>query len=293
MRWFRNFRRRMLSNRFESSPPSPPSSGAKTRNNAGAVIEPPAAPSREELTDLVRSLHWWYQRIYLGRGIYSLETGGHPAYHEVVWDRLKSAFPDDLRGASVLDVGCNAGYFAMQMKMRAAGRVLGIDSMEHFLKQAAACRQIWNLDIDYRMMDAHQLADIREEFDVVVFAGVLYHLKNPLQVLEEVGRICRDAILVESEVMADDPRNCVYVRQGPPGNVRVTACQRGIMKFIERDELNGDGSNWWVPDAECVLAMLRTVGFKYFSTPIYLTTGRILVAGSKNESSLLDLTALK
>jgi tRNA (mo5U34)-methyltransferase len=293
MRWFRNFRRGKPSHRSESAHPSPPSSGGTDRDHADAMIEPPAAPSREELTDLVHSLHWWYQRIYLGHGIYSLETGGHPAYHEVVWDRFKLAFPDELRGASVLDVGCNAGYFAMQMKMRAAGRVLGIDSMEHFLKQAAACKQIWNLDIDYRMMDAHQLADIREEFDIVVFAGVLYHLKNPLHVLEEVGRISRDAILVESEVVADDPRNCVYVRQGPPNSIRITPCQKGIMKFIERDELHGDGTNWWVPDAECVLAMLRTAGFKYFSTPIYVTTSRILVVGSKRENSLLDLAALK
>jgi len=164
--------------------------------------------------------------------------------------------------------------------------------MEHFLKQAAACARIWNLDIDYRMMDAHRVADTREAFDLVVFAGVLYHLKNPLQVIEDVGQICRDAVLVESEVIADDPRNCVYVRQGPPGNVAVRPCQKGIMKFIERDELNGDGSNWWVPDAECVLGMLRTAGFKHFSVPIYLTKNRLLVAASKSEHSLLDLTAL-
>ena len=193
----------------------------------------------------------------------------------------------------MLDVGCNAGYFAIQMKMRAAGRVLGIDSMEHFIKQAIACRKIWSVDIDYRRMDAHELADIREEFDLVVFSGVLYHLKNPLQVLEEVGRICRDAILVESEVITDDPRNFVYLRHGPPGNFRVTACQKGIMKFVERDELNGDATNWWVPDTECVLGMLRTAGFKYFSNPVYLTPSRILVAASKSERSLLDLTALK
>jgi len=292
MRLFRNFRLGRLSNRAASAHPSPAEAGDKNQDHLGAMIEPPAAPSREELTDLVRSLHWWYQRIYLGRGVYSLETGGHPAYHEVVWDRLKPAFPADLRGASVLDVGCNAGYFAMQLKMRGAGRVLGIDSVEHYLEQAAACKQIWNLDIDYRVMDAHQLGDIREEFDIVVFAGVLYHLKNPLQVLEDVGKICRDAILVESEVIADDPRNRVYVRQGPPSNVRVTPCRKGIMKFIERDELNGDGSNWWVPDAECILGMLRTAGFKYFSTPIYVTKSRVLVVGSKREDSPLDLTAL-
>lgn len=293
MRLFRNFRGGNLFDRTRLAQPSPSQPKDNGRARIAAVLEPPAAPDREELTALVSSLAWWYQRIYFGRGVYSLDTGGRPAYHEIVWERLNPAFPDELRGASILDVGCNAGYFAMQLKMRGAGRVLGIDNTEHYLKQAAACKQIWNLDIEYRMMDAHQVADTGEEFDIVVFAGVLYHLKNPLQVLEDLGTLCRDAILVESEVIADDPRNRVYVRQGPPQHVAVTACRKGIMKFIEADELNGDGSNWWVPDTECLSGMLRTAGFKHLSAPMYPAPGRILMVASKREHSLLDLAALR
>jgi tRNA (mo5U34)-methyltransferase len=293
MRWFGNFELGKLLHRTGLVRPSSATSGDHDRDPMAAVVEPPAAPSREELVALVRSFPFWYQRIYLGHGVYSMETGGYPAYHERVWERLKPSFPDDFRGASVLDVGCNAGYFALQIKMRGAGRVLGIELWEDFLKQATLCRQIWNLDIDYRMMDAHQLTDTQEQFDIVVFAGILYHLKNPLQILEDVGKICRDAILVESEVITDDPRNCVYLRQGSPGNVAVRPCRKGMMKFIEADELNGDGSNWWVPDTECVVGMLRTAGFKYFSTPIYLAESRLLLVASKREDSLLDLLALK
>ena len=66
-----------------------------------------------------------------------------------------------------------------------------------------------------------------------------------------------------------------------------------MMKFIERDELNGDGSNWWVPDTEWVLGMLRTAGFRYFSAPSYFTTGWMLLVASKRRDSILKLKMLK
>ena len=64
------------------------------------------------------------------------------------------------------------------------------------------------------------------------------------------------------------------------------------MKFYERDELNEDGSNWWAPDTECLLGMLRVAGFKYFSRPIYHQPGRVLLIAAKNETSLLNWQAL-
>ncbi len=257
---------------------------------ATRVAEPPNAPSRDEALALVRSFPYWYQRIYLGNGVYTIDQ---PAYHEGVWHHLEPSIPSNLLGASVLDVGTNAGYFALQMKARQAGRVVGLEALDDYLRQAELCRRMWNADIQYLPIDAHQVSSLTEEFDVVVFTGILYHLKNPLQVLEDVGRICRDAIVVETEVLVDHPDTRVHVRQGPTNQTKVTACTRGIMKFIERDELNGDGSNWWVPDTECVLGMLRTAGFKYFSAPCYLTESRLLLLASKASQSTLNLQALR
>lgn len=254
------------------------------------IVEPPNPPSREELVALVKSFPYWYHRIYLGHGVYTLEA---PTYPDWVWHRAKVVFPIDLKGASVLDVGCNAGYFSIQAKRRGAGRVVGIEPIEDHLKQAEVCRQIWGLDIEYLAMDAHQIDRLQDTFDIVIFTGILYHLKNPLYVLEEVGRVCRDAIVVETEIMAESPGNVVYVRQGPYGHTPIIACRKGIMKFIEGDELNSDGSNWWIPDTECVLGMLRTAGFKHFSKPCDLSEGRMLLVASKQSDSILDLQALK
>ncbi len=64
-------------------------------------------------------------------------------------------------------------------------------------------------------MDVHNIHTLAETFDIVVFVGILYHLKNPLQVLEDVGAMCNDAILIETEFIPDDPRRLI-VRQGVP-----------------------------------------------------------------------------
>jgi tRNA (mo5U34)-methyltransferase len=249
-----------------------------------------SGPAREELVARVAAAGWWYQRIDLGQGVFTVEG---PQYHEVIWQRVSGAFPAHLAGAAVLDVGCNAGYFAIEMKRRGAGRVLGVEPVPLHFAQATLCRDVLGLDIEYLPLDAHELARIDETFDIVVFTGVLYHLRHPLLALEQVGRLCRDVIVVETECIIDDPRNVVYARQGAQGQVAVTGCPRGFMKFVETSELNNDGSNWWIPDTECVLAMLRTVGFTQFSTALYPTEGRLLVLATKSTTTRVDLDAVR
>ena len=105
---------------------------------APVEIEPPNPPSREELVALVKSFPLWYHRIYLGHGVYTIDQ---PAHHEGVWHHLQKAFPSDLQGSSVLDVGANAGYFSIKTKLRGAGRVVGLESFPDSLKQAELCRR--------------------------------------------------------------------------------------------------------------------------------------------------------
>ncbi len=279
---------RSLRSKMEPARPLGQPSGGRGRPDSDA--EPSPHWSREDLVAIVKSFPFWYQRIYLGQGVYTLDE---PAHHEGVWQRLQASFPTDLKGASVLDVGTNAGFFAIQVKLRGAGRVVGIESLGDYLRQAILCRQILNLDIEYLALDAHHLDRIQESFEIVMFTGILYHLKNPLHVLEQVGRICQDAVIVETEIIGEDPRNCVYVRQGPMGLTRLIRCTTGIMKFIEGGELGGDTSNWWVPDTECVFGMLRTAGFEHFSAPCLLNNTRLVLIASKKTPSVLDLRALR
>lgn len=132
----------------------------------------------------------------------------------------------------------------------------------------------------------------KSKYDIVIFTGILYHLKPPLFVLEQVGELCSDAVLLETEIIPEDPRNNFCVRLGPLGQAKMAETNKGFMKFMETTELNGDPTNWWVPDSECVRGMLRTAGFKYFSKPFYIIEGRMLMVASKKEDTILNLDVL-
>jgi tRNA (mo5U34)-methyltransferase len=252
--------------------------------------EPPRPRDRASLEAFVKSFPYWYHHIYLGQGIY---TTPERRLHNLVWDWLnKHIPPEGLQGCSVLDVGTNAGFFCIQAKLRGAGRVLGLDSVDMYLQQAKGCAEIWNLDIEYRLIDCDDLEvlDLQETFDIVFFTGILYHLKNPLGVLERVSKLCKDAIVVETEILKRNAPHVVYSRWGPPERIAVTACHKGIMKFVENNELNNDGSNWWIPDEECVRGMLRTAGFRYFSEPaFFLGDVRMALIAAKQPQSTFRL----
>jgi tRNA (mo5U34)-methyltransferase len=249
--------------------------------------EPARPRDQAALVQLAQSYSYWYQRIYLGRGIYTTDT---IPLHSHIWKVLERMLPDDLNGACVLDVGCNAGFFCLQTKLRGAGRVVGVETLDLYLKQAADCRDAWGLDVEYLDLDASNLHTLGQRFSLVVFTGILYHLKNPLDVLEKVGNMCDDAIYVETEVLSPKHDNVVYARQGTMASPPVTACHSGMMKFIETTELCGDPTNWWIPDTECVRAMLRSVGFKHFSSPTYFGETRMALAASRHPESLLKLS---
>ncbi len=83
----------------------------------------------------IEALGPWFQNLRIG-GLQTAEDhflGDYPAFK---WAGFKHVIPDDLGGKSVLDIGCNAGFYAMEMKRRNAGRVVGIDSDPRYLKQA-------------------------------------------------------------------------------------------------------------------------------------------------------------
>ncbi|MBU6281770.1 DUF1698 domain-containing protein [bacterium] len=266
--------------------PVPPSADAQRR--AG---EPPRPRPAGELRARADGLAPWYQRVYLGSGVHTLEWP-HAAHHETVWAALEPALPADLRGLSVLDVGANAGWFSLRAKRRGARRVVGLEPDPRYLAQAELCREAWDADVEYRALGADDLGSIEESFDVVLATGLLYHLRHPLLALERIADLCRDAVVVETEVVPARRRQRIRMRLGPPDRLRIRSVGAGFMKFVEGDELNGDPSNWWVPDTECVRGMLRAAGFRHLSRPCYLEATRLLLVASKAERSALDLDAL-
>lgn len=157
---------------------------------------------------------------------------------------------DVVRGRSVLDIGCWDGFNAIEAVRRGASRVLATDHWVWHHHEWAGPATI-ELARD-RLAPSLEIADIDlpdltpervGTFDVVLFAGVLYHVRHPLLVLEGVARLATDMLIVETHLDARESK-------------------RPAMTFYPGTELNGDGSNWWGPNRACVEAMLRDVGFR-------------------------------
>ena len=157
--------------------------------------------------------------------------------------------PLELDGQSVLDVGAWNGAFSFEAKRLGAARVLatdmyswahpGLNGFEKFLY----VRKDGRLDIEYRMLDTHQITqDMVGDFDIVLFLGVFYHLEDPITVIASVAEVATSWLVVETHLDLDDVPN-------------------PAMRYYPGAELADDPTNWWGPNQRCVEDLLRTAGF--------------------------------
>src|SRR5207237_10079165 len=108
------------------------------------------------------------------------------------WETVKVCLPEDLSGKSVLDVGCNAGFYAIEMKRRGAARVLGVDSQRSLIRQAMFVRDVLGLDIEYRRLSVYDLEPIEMgQFDVTLALGLIYHCQHLVLALEKLFAVTR------------------------------------------------------------------------------------------------------
>jgi len=190
--------------------------------------------------------------------------GDYPA---IKFASFRHVIPQDLSGATVLDIGCNAGFYSMEMKRRGADRVLGIDTDPHYLRQARFAAELEGVDVEFRRMAVWQIAELGEKFDLVIFMGVLYHLRHPLLALDLIHEhAARDLMLFQT--MQRGSRETVHVDEDYEFNQSAPFDEPGYpkMHFIEK-RYSHDETNWWVPNRACTEAMLRSAGFSIEAHP--------------------------
>src|SRR3954465_10235466 len=162
----------------------------------GMVKEHPAA--EETLEDRIRALGPWFHNLRI-HGIETAPDHFLGDYPQIKFAGFRNAIPEDLTGKSVLDIGCNAGFYSLEMKRRGADRVLGIDTDEHYLRQARFAAEMQEADVEFRHMPVWDVAALGEKFDLVIFMGVLYHLRHPLLALDLIREhVAGDMLLFQS-----------------------------------------------------------------------------------------------
>lgn len=224
--------------------------------------------SRGQIEAEVRRLGEWFHNMDL-EGVQTAPEHFLGDYPSVKWRRFAHAIPDDLKDKTVLDIGCNAGFYSIEMKKRGASRVLGIDSDPGYLDQARFAARVHGLRIEFREMSVYDIAAIGEKFDVVIFMGVLYHLRHPLLALDLINEhVAADGGILLFQSMIRGVRTSHSFAGDYPFKEEDIFFSTGFpaMYFIE-NKYSGDETNWWVPNKSCVEALLRSSGFRILENP--------------------------
>jgi len=196
------------------------------------------------LQEEVRNIQWHHQ-IDLGNGIVTPGADNSPKKLE------RLAFPASLQGKTVLDIGAWDGFFSFEAERRGAQRVLATDS---FVWEGLSgtpgkrgfdlAKKTLNSKVDEMFIDVFDLSPEKVGvFDVVLFLGVLYHLKHPLLALEKVFSVTKEMVILETVV-------------------DMLSYSRPALAFYEGNELANDSTNWFGPNTAAVVGMLKTVGYR-------------------------------
>jgi tRNA (mo5U34)-methyltransferase len=217
----------------------------------------------------IAALAPWFHNLHLPDGRQTAPDhplGDFPAFK---WKAIAPHVPADLAGWSALDIGCNAGFYTFELARRGA-RVTALDVDEHYLRQARWAADQLQLEdqVDFRRGTVYDLAQTSERWDLVLFMGVLYHLRHPLLALDIVGRHVRRLLVLQTLTMPGDQRTA------PPADLPLNRRARLLdpgwpkLAFVER-ALAGGETNWWAANAAAVEAMARSAGLEPVSQPAH------------------------
>lgn len=233
--------------------------------NQAAAVDPPSVDSDANLARRIAELGEWFHNLDL-RGVQTAPNHFLGDFPNVKWKSISAEIPRDLSGATVLDLGCNGGFYSIQMKQRGAARVLGIDVEDRYLNQARFAAETLGLEIEFEKRSVYDVDRIAGKFDFVFFMGVFYHLRYPLYALDKVVQKVGSKLIFQSmtrgsETVREWEENYQFWNKEIFRKPDFPA-----MYFIEKKYAD-DPTNWFIPNRAAVEAALRSSGLEILSHP--------------------------
>jgi tRNA (mo5U34)-methyltransferase len=195
----------------------------------------------ETVRDRVARHRNWYHRIELEPGLVTPGVHDSPTVLATL-DRL--GLPRVCTGLRVLDIGCRDGFFAFELERRGA-HVTGVDYAAPTVTGFSIAAEALGSRVEYRVENVYDLDPKRHGlFDIVLFLGVLYHLRNPMLALDSVRGVTR-------------PGGLVFVDTRIWSEADAPASPLPLWRYFPRDSLDGDATNKWAPNVPGLRAMLE------------------------------------
>jgi tRNA (mo5U34)-methyltransferase len=185
----------------------------------------------------------WHQRFELAPGVWT------PGVSPIAWLCSVAGLPADLSGRTVLDIGTTNAGTAFELERRGAARVVAVDIFDPDWFGVRALTEFLDSKVEYVRCTVYELAErFPEPFDLVIFWGVLYHLRHPLLALDNVRAVTGGEASLETAVC--------------DGELPRRQRARSLARFYRRDELSEDGSNWFAPTVAALEDWCGSAGFE-------------------------------
>jgi len=237
--------------------------------NLEGAVDPLVAASR------IKEHASWYHTIEVAPGV--VTPGVHDSKSGLgILDEM--GLPTDCSGLRVLDIGCRDGFFAFELERRGAV-VLGIDYVEPTRTGFSIVAGLLGSKARFVVENVYDLnAETHGVFDIVLFLGVLYHLRNPMLALDKIRSVTKNGglLFVETQ-MAVDPD--------------LAACATPAMQFFPRHDLNGDPTTKWGPNLSGLRAIVEESQFHALSDSLHGGRG-YLKAVAVEDDALARASAL-
>lgn len=165
---------------------------------------------------------------------------------DLKWNRLKKQV-GSLQGKSILDIGCNNGYFLYQIAKQNPKYLLGIDPVIPYYCQYRLLHTLCPAkNTDFLLAGVEDLPHFEKTFDVIFCMGIIYHHQDPLGILKTIFKCLRPGglLIMESQGIGhDDP-----------------------LILMPKNRYLGMPGHWFLPSASALENMLSRTGFQYIET---------------------------
>ena len=196
----------------------------------------------------IKNEDYWFQRIELAADLAA------PGWSDPKSEKLPYfGLPEDMSGMRVLDIGCAEGFFSFEAERRGASEVIAIDAFPDSVRRFNICRNALNSKATAFLTNVYDLSARRfGTFDLVMFFGVLYHLRHPLLALEKIESVCSGNLLLQTANFEDPALGDTGAAKFHPFGIQSGPPEKPMF----------DPTVFWIPNATCVRDMLRHVGFR-------------------------------
>ena len=168
-------------------------------------------PVSESIQEQIAKYHW-YQSIELGEGIVTPGETGASSQNKLAMMNL----PMDLSGKTVLDIGCNEGFFSFEAERRGAAKVVAIDKGKDAREKFNLVHGILQSSVEFLELDLTEIKPSRfGRYDLVFFLAVLHHLRHPFWAFDQVFALTGEVAILEfvEAVSETHPDVCAMVRR--------------------------------------------------------------------------------